>query len=372
MKITIAIGPFNPVPTVMGGAVERVQQTLAEEYARQGHLVTIVSRQYETFPTQEHRNGVSYLRVPSWDAPTSRFLYRAYDYVYSRRVAQILPSSDITVTNSVFLPLVLPKDRAGHIYVHAARFPKHQMSFYRRASRIQTVSSVVADAIKQQSPSVRDRVIAIPNPLTGPLAVPAEPDRQSRPPHILFVGRLAREKGVGLLIEAFARMATNGLSAYDLHIVGSHEVRHQGDGAAYLAELQSLASPVARRVHFHGPIFDPDILRKIYMNADIFVYPSVAERGETFGLAPLEAMAARCRVIVSALDCFKEYTVPNDNAVIFDHRSDPVDALSKAIHSLTSQTDTERMRTSASRTASDFQVKTIADRYIADFKTLLS
>lgn len=371
MKICLVIGPYNPIPLALGGSVERILSTLAPYFAARGHEVTIISRRFGDFANDEVKDGIRYIRVPSFDAPTSKILYRLYDYVYSRRVAKMLPPSDITVTSSVFLPLVLPLKRAGHIYVHVARFPKGQMWLYRRAARIQAVSEAVAEEIRRQSPSVKDRVVSIPNPLSGPLAALAQPDGKPRSKTILYVGRIAREKGVHLLIEAFARGADGPFAAYRLRIVGPHEVRQQGDGEAYLAELKALAKPVQDRVTFEGPVFDPDALRSIYMEADIFAYPSIAELGESFGVAPLEAMAARCRVVVSALECFGEYVQRDQNAVVFDHRSNPIAALGEALSALVRDPNPEKMRAAAVQTAARFQPKLIADLYLLDFARLI-
>jgi glycosyltransferase involved in cell wall biosynthesis len=371
MKICLVIGPYNPVPLALGGSVERILSTLATYFAAKGHEVTLISRRFGDFPNEEMTDGVRYIRVPSFDGPASKFLYRLYDYIYSRRVAKILPASDITITSSVFLPIVLPLPRAGHIYVHAARFPKGQMWVYWRATRIQAVSESVAEEIRRQSPSVKDRVISIPNPLSGSLAILAPPDRAPRSKTILFVGRVAREKGVHVLIEAFARAANGPLAPYRLRIVGPHEVRQQGDGDDYLAELKALAAPVKDRVSFEGPVFDPDALRAIFLESDIFVYPSLAERGESFGVAPLEAMAARCRVVVSNLECFREYVRPGDNAIVFDHRSDPIGALVDALTAMISDPDTETMRGAGAATAAGYQPDHIAGLFLQDFERLL-
>ena len=48
MKIAIVLGAFLPVPPVMGGAVEKVWFTLAAEFVRRGHNVTLVSRALPT------------------------------------------------------------------------------------------------------------------------------------------------------------------------------------------------------------------------------------------------------------------------------------------------------------------------------------
>lgn len=371
MKICLVIGPYNPVPLALGGSVERILSTLASRFAARGHEVTLISRSFGDFPHEETIDGVRYIRVPSFNGPSSKFLYRLYDYIYSRRVAKMLPQSDITITSSVFLPLVLPLSRAGHIYVHVARFPKHQMWIYRRAARLQGVSEAVAEEIRRQTPSVADRTVAIANPLSGALAGLAPPDQAPREKSILFVGRVAHEKGVHLLIEAFARASAGPLASYRLRIVGPHEVRQQGDGEGYLAELKALAAPVRDRVSFEGPVFDPQALREIFLASDIFVYPSLAERGEAFGVAPLEAMAARCRVIVSDLAVFREYVRPGENAIVFDHRNNPVDSLVRALNAMTADPATEKMRGAGVATAANYQPDHIADLFLQDFERLL-
>jgi hypothetical protein len=93
-----------------------------------------------------------WVSVASHDRSSSLGLNLAIDFYYALRVARSLPQSDITVTNSFSLPLVLPRRRAGKIYVHVARFPKRQMALYFRADRLQAISRAVADAITDKLP----------------------------------------------------------------------------------------------------------------------------------------------------------------------------------------------------------------------------
>jgi glycosyltransferase involved in cell wall biosynthesis len=74
-------------------------------------------------------------------------------------------------------------------------------------------------------------------------------------------------------------------------------------------------------VEWIGPIYDQEDLQDKYQKAAIFVYPSLAENGETFGVAPLEAMACGAVPVVSSLACFRDFIKPGRNGEVFDHRS---------------------------------------------------
>ena len=85
-----------------------------------------------------------------------------------------------------------------------------------------------------------------------------------------------------------------------------------GEGEAYLRQLRRSAALARDRVVFRGPIFETAVLEGEFRAARIFAYPSLATRGETFGLAPLEAMTHRCAVLVSDLNCFRDFILPNE------------------------------------------------------------
>lgn len=87
-----------------------------------------------------------------------------------------------------------------------------------------------------------------------------------------------------------------------------------------MSDLKELSKK--SNIEFIEPIFDIDKLNTIYAKASIFVYPSVAEKGETFGVSPLEAMSWGCATIVSDLECFKDFLIHNKNGLCFDHRSE--------------------------------------------------
>jgi len=371
MRITIILGPYYPVPTVLGGAVEKIQLQLAEAYAAAGHDVTMISRQFSSFPAEEVIAGVRHIRIASFDRGRNFAVNMAYDAIYSLRAARAMPPADITVTNSFLLPLFVPMGKAGRLYVHVARFPKGQFGLYRRADRFQAVSTVVAQGIVEQVPAYAQKVTVIGNPLREAYFT----DRP-KTSTVLFVGRVAREKGIGQLIEAFASLVQSGGCGpeWKLRIVGPHAFEQGGDGVEYLDELKRLAAPVGSRCEFVGPLFKEDLLIDEYAGAAIFVYPTLAAKGEALPLAPVEAMASRCAVVVSRLACFDDYVRDNENALQFDHGVPAShDHLVGILKTLTNSADLRHRLASAGQdTAGEFRLSIIAQKMLQDFGHLLA
>lgn len=111
--------------------------------------------------------------------------------------------------------------------------------------------------------------------------------KRDGPTSFVSIGRLARQKGHDILIEAFARAIADGIDA-QLTIVGDGT-----ESAALAAQVERLA--LQDRVRLAGKISDP---APELAAADCFVS---ASRWEGFGVAIVEAMSAGLYVI--ATDC---------------------------------------------------------------------
>ena len=112
---------------------------------------------------------------------------------------------------------------------------------------------------------------------------------------VLALGRLARNKGYDLLIEAFALVIRREPSAR-LHLaIGGKDLNR--DEAQILASLQDLArrTPYADRIHFGSFIADEE-LPDYYRAADLF---ALSSRYEPFGMTAIEAMASGTPTVVT-------------------------------------------------------------------------
>jgi glycosyltransferase involved in cell wall biosynthesis len=371
MRITIVQGAFLPVPPILGGAVEKIWFGLGKEFASRGHLVTHISRGYGNLAREEFIDGVHHIRVPGFDTPRSLVRLKWRDLLYSRRVLGALPQADVLVTNTFWLPVLPLRPDLGKLYVHVARYPKGQVKFYSKATRLQTVSGAVRNAICAQAPRLAPRVKVIPNfvPRSGSTSI--GPERQQS---ILYVGRVHPEKGIHLLVEAFVQLWVQGLRGWTLRIVGPWEVKQGGGGRQYFGSLREKARVVVgHSVEWTGPIFDVDVLNAQYKESAFFVYPSLAERGESFGLAPLEAMAEGCPPVVSSLECFNDFIRPGSNGWIFNHRGpNAVGSLADTLRTvIASAPALQPVRECARQTAREFSLSSIADQFLNDFEEVV-
>ena len=111
---------------------------------------------------------------------------------------------------------------------------------------------------------------------------------------VFSVGRLVHEKGVHLLVEAAPQVLAHYPQAKFVVTGTGHII----DGLRHRAwELG-----VAQKFYFTGFIPDDDRDR-LYKVADLAVFPSLYE---PFGIVALEAMAARCPVVVADVGGFSE------------------------------------------------------------------
>jgi len=134
---------------------------------------------------------------------------------------------------------------------------------------------------------------------------------------ILFVGRMVPEKGLDTLIYALPILLRHGIP---VKLVAVGEGPHK-ETCRRLAQDMDLSE----NVHFTGHI-DDWTLRALYRVADVAVFPS---RFEPFGIVALEAMAAQCPVVVSAVGGLNEIVDHEVNGLKVS--SDNPEALAVAI-----------------------------------------
>jgi glycosyltransferase involved in cell wall biosynthesis len=372
VNISIATGPWLPIPTVQGGAVPRIWQGLAEEFAARGHQVKMLCRSYPGQPHTEFIRGVEYIRWGGFPQSPNVYVDLLKDLLYALLFFPKLPTADILVINDFWLPVFAAlRPKVGKIVINANRFPKGQYQLYARTTFFAAASQAIQDAIAQQYPTAIPRMRVIPNPIDTQIFSPSPLAKKIRQEKvILYVGRLHPEKGIHLLLDAFAILSKQ-LPHVKLRIVGPAKGYQGGGGEDYLKILKLKATRL--NVDFLGPIFDLPQLVNVYQDADLFCYPSLAEKGESFGVAPLEAMATGLVPVVSELACFKDFIKDHETGYFFNHRTpQAAENLAFILASAISKWEvTCAMSTKARQIAQEYSYEKVAEFYLKDFEMIL-
>ncbi|MCH2373328.1 MAG: glycosyltransferase family 4 protein [Planctomycetes bacterium] len=157
-----------------------------------------------------------------------------------------------------------------------------------------------------------------------------------RPPRIGFLARIAPEKGLHLLVDAFRRLALSAEHPdVELHIAGYLG----GSGVRYATALRrSLATVgLSRRVRVLGTLDRQqklDFLRSV----DVFALPSIDP--ESKGLPALEAMASGVPVVVPDQGSFPELIERTGGGMM--HESGNVEHLAEHLETLLRDPDQRR------------------------------
>jgi len=276
-----------------------------------------------------------------WDPPyfTSRFYYREY----FSRVARDLPTCQpdiVHLPNQMqFASLLKRAAPAAKIVVHMHQdeLAKLDSTLLRRGltdvDAVATVSEFVTARARAHLPELAGRIHTVGNGVDVLRFRPAARgrERRGRALRLLYVGRIAPDKGVHLLMEAFDRLTREGVSL-ELTLIGKpglmpyellsrllgddppaldavrgfygHSLRSWlakevlGQHRSYSDALRALLTPEASaRVRFLGTVPLPALIRA-YRAADLLVLPSVWQ--ESYGLPVAEAMACGVAVLASA------------------------------------------------------------------------
>jgi glycosyltransferase involved in cell wall biosynthesis len=123
---------------------------------------------------------------------------------------------------------------------------------------------------------------------------------------ILYVGRLRREKGVDLIIDAAQKLDMSNVS---INLVGDGPQRNE-------LEAKAKTANILKSTQFHGYV-DQSNLPSYYENADIFVHPG--RWPEPFGRTILESLQCDCPPVVS--DIGAPPWVVGDAGITFEHNN---------------------------------------------------
>ena len=259
---------------------------------------------------------------------------------------------------SQFVPLVrarLPKTRIV-LHMHCQWLEQLDAAVIARrinaADLVLGVSNFIAAGVRQRFPSLAQRCSHLYNGADIALfATP--PSVQPKPKQLLYVGRLAPEKGVHILLDAFHIVLAQHPDAH-LKLIGpemvvSREALFPNCDDPHVLRLDAYFRPGAYAellrakvsefpsgsISFFNEGMKFTDLAPHYHSASLFVFPSVCE--EACPLPPIEAMASGLPVVATRDGPFPEIVEHGRSGLLVERSN--VQALADAILQLLSRPD---------------------------------
>jgi glycosyltransferase involved in cell wall biosynthesis len=341
LRILVLNYEFPP----LGGGAGNATACLAREWAARGHDVEVLTGGFRGLPRVEQRDGFTVRRIRS---PRKRQGQCSVGEMGAFMGLSCLPAWWRTLS---FRPQIcvaffsipsapaawLVRAMCGIPYVVSLRggdvpgFDDKNMGAMHRVTAPITsflwhqAAAVVANSAGLRVTAQRFApdlpILEIPNGVDTTVFTPRQGDSADQTPHLLFVGRLARQKGVDVLLDAIAALRHQ---PWQLTIVGD------GPERAPLAR-QAAQLGLAHRVHFLGWVQRED-LPAVYRASDLFVFPS---HDEGMPNVVLEAMASGLPIVATR--------VPGNDELIRDNGAlvPPGDApaFARALSPLLAHTD---------------------------------
>lgn len=304
MKVLIVLTYYTPY---MSGVTEYARM-LAEDLA-QRHEVTVLTTQHDAaLPMQERVNGVTVIRAPvfarlhkgvlSWRLITDFVrLGRSHDVVNlhmpmleSGLLSLLVDKRKLVVNYQCDMAVV--GGLVDRLAVTVTRLSC--MVATRRARGVGVITNDYANSSAFLKP-VRNKQFEVLAPMKHVLAVNAggADDGVFR---FGFVGRFVAEKGLPVLLEAFAKVQRALGDNVRLVLVGD---THNVAGGGIMDDIHGAIESLGSAVEVRGRISEAELLA-FYQQLDVLVLPSV-NRYEAFGMVQLEAMLSGALVISSNL-----------------------------------------------------------------------
>jgi glycosyltransferase involved in cell wall biosynthesis len=226
------------------------------------------------------------------------------------------------------------------------------VSMSRPAFRHVLQNSKATTAVSKWLADEAQSLVSAPHPVVAPMPVATDlfsPGGTRNDKTLLFVGRLTKQKGVDLLLQALTKLPAN----ITLDVVG------EGDERAPLEKL-ARERGLGARVRWHGVLKHPELVR-FYRAAAALVVPSA---DEGLGLVAAEAMLCETPVVAFESGGLPDVVQHERTGLLVRERSP--DALAAAIEQLLGRPDRGRALGEAGRlhALATFAPESVARRYI--------
>jgi glycosyltransferase involved in cell wall biosynthesis len=383
MKIALVVLRFDAP-----GGVETTARQLAHGYIERGHEVEIFAsdlydegrweRRTDFAPTfegmQVHRFPVYKRLLPHVTFPTMPGLISALraskpDVIeaHSHRYGQVLQSAAVSLATGI--PLVVgphyhPADiRASWYDKGLLRGQDHAfgMTAYRVARFLVVETETEARQMREFSPADKVRVVApgleLDEWFRDEPAPVGDPHFDRLPPRfLLYAGRIAENKGIDFLLDAYAKVPAE--DRLPIVLMG----KDWGQGPLLRAQAERLG--LSKYLVWLGHVPSRAVYRAVYRRASGLVLPS---EYEAFGFVLMEAMSVNVPIVATAVGAVPEVLEHGRIGELV--RFGDTDALAAALQKLIRQPErwSDRVHRGLER-ASELSVDKMVDGHLALYR----
>jgi glycosyltransferase involved in cell wall biosynthesis len=368
MRVLLAPSAYYPHV----GGIEELTRQLALALQARGHQTAVLTNRWpDGVAPSEQLGGVPVTRLP-FPLPSARLpqtmRFLAAGPSAARAVTRYVRNWQADVVHvigagpqSVYLGMLAGRLRAPLVFTTQGELSFDAQCVFQRSAtlraglrrtvgRARMVTACSAFTLRNLETFVEPTCpsVVIPNGVDPDEFGQSSDVETEFQPYVLAVGRLVPQKGFDVLIDAFA-MAD--LSSANLIIAGDGPERE-----ALARRVTDLG--IVDRVHLLGAV-NRERLVALMHGAVVFALPS---RGEAFGIALLEAMAAGVPSVAAAAGGVPELARDGENALVVDPEN--AKALSSALVRLLNDSEL-RVRLSAEgrETARELAWSRIVERY---------
>lgn len=360
MKIGILTADSNgcfPVPATKGGAVSTLVESLIKENSEKGLCNFTIFSYYDedAYKKSKNYNNVNFVwvKVPKYIKRLDNVFFNSMNKIgiakaisyksifsliyYIKFVASYLRRykfDNLILENNIPLIWAIRLSKyTGKYYYHFHNVPRisaGSKKAFTQCAGFLCVSKYVAHQIESAESAIgpinSEKVKVLYNAVDTKLFRPYDIsklqvvknkirklyDINVNQKIILYTGRLSKEKGVDVLLDAISSLDRHD---YKLLIVGSvmHGSNREDD---YLAQIKDKANKMENNIVFTNYI-SHSVLPDYYNAADIVILPSIWE--EPAGLTMVEALACGAVVITTESGGIPEYV--GDDAVVIKNNT---------------------------------------------------
>lgn len=368
------IGIYTETALPKLGGQEMVVDSLARQFLELGHRVAVLAP-YPRRPLKVSDRDFPYPIIRHPRFYSTKRLVSAYG-LFLRRFARqnqfdvlhchgLYPPGFLAARNKdrLNLPVVLTS-HGGDVYEKNRRMLKLRGRFElaaRSADRLIAISEFTRQGLLRLGADER-RIVGIPNGVNyeqfaKPVGRPSQASADLKTgEYFLFIGRLVARKGVGTLLRAFAQIQSD----VRLAIAGDGDQRR---------ELEALCGELGLtgRVHFLGAVRG-ELKTYLFQNTIATIVPS--HHWEAFGLVVVESYASGRPVIVTRHPGLADLVMDEKTGYVVD--SESVEQLAGAMAKMIGDpTKTGEMGRAAQMRARDFSWRSVAEKHIALYKSLM-